>query len=346
MASAIRFFTASNGARIAYTQQGSGPTLVVPPAFLSNLALMNEAPWYQALNDLWAEHFTVVRYDRYGCGLSDRHRSEFNYDLDYQILCDLIDHVGTSRVVLFGASDGMYTSVRFAASSPHRMSHLILFGCGLYTAQGPTSVLRAVRELSSVDLRVGSNALADWLLPDGTPEQRVWFSRLARESAHPDVVAGLERCTASIPLTDLLKRITVPTLVVHRRGDRVTSVDQARELTLLIAEAEIQVVPGDAHIAELGDPGPVCKVCFDFVFGKPDGASAPRVPQMFDGAALTPRETEVLHLLASGLSNREMALRLSVSEHTIERHLSAIYAKLGVRGRTAALALVHQAQAT
>ena len=53
---------------------------------------------------------------------------------------------------------------------------------------------------------------------------------------------------------------------------------------------------------------------------------------------LTPRELEVLRLAAVGMSNREIASELVVSEHTIARHLQNIFAKLGVSSRTAASA--------
>jgi DNA-binding NarL/FixJ family response regulator len=62
---------------------------------------------------------------------------------------------------------------------------------------------------------------------------------------------------------------------------------------------------------------------------------APRVGQL---DALTPRETDVLRLLAGGLSNREIAAALVVTVNTVERHLVSIYSKLQVRGRAAATA--------
>jgi DNA-binding NarL/FixJ family response regulator len=57
-------------------------------------------------------------------------------------------------------------------------------------------------------------------------------------------------------------------------------------------------------------------------------------------AGLTAREVEVLSFVAEGLSNRQVAERLIVSEHTVHRHLANIYAKLGVSSRAAAVALV------
>jgi DNA-binding CsgD family transcriptional regulator len=63
-------------------------------------------------------------------------------------------------------------------------------------------------------------------------------------------------------------------------------------------------------------------------------STAPR-----DGAALTRRELEVLRLVASGLTNRQIADRLVLSVHTVERHVNNLYRKLGVRNRAEATVL-------
>jgi DNA-binding NarL/FixJ family response regulator len=52
---------------------------------------------------------------------------------------------------------------------------------------------------------------------------------------------------------------------------------------------------------------------------------------------LTARETEVLQLIARGLANKQVALKLSISEHTVKFHLSSLYAKLNVSSRTEAI---------
>jgi len=54
---------------------------------------------------------------------------------------------------------------------------------------------------------------------------------------------------------------------------------------------------------------------------------------------LTPREVEVLRLLADGLGNKEVALRLGISDHTVKFHISSILAKLGAGSRTEAVTL-------
>jgi DNA-binding NarL/FixJ family response regulator len=58
-----------------------------------------------------------------------------------------------------------------------------------------------------------------------------------------------------------------------------------------------------------------------------------------EGPRLTPREREVLALLARGLGNKQIAWELGVSEHTVKYHVSSLYAKLGAGSRTEALRL-------
>jgi LuxR family transcriptional regulator, maltose regulon positive regulatory protein len=64
--------------------------------------------------------------------------------------------------------------------------------------------------------------------------------------------------------------------------------------------------------------------------------------QPASAAGLTARELEVLRLLAAGLTNREIAHRLVISEHTVHRHVTNLYRRLGVSSRTAATAYAHR----
>jgi DNA-binding NarL/FixJ family response regulator len=77
----------------------------------------------------------------------------------------------------------------------------------------------------------------------------------------------------------------------------------------------------------------------DVVLGERVVATAAPATSVQEGAALTPRELEVLRLVARGLSNKEIAEALALSTHTVKYHLAAVLAKLGVRSRTEAVSL-------
>ena len=66
-------------------------------------------------------------------------------------------------------------------------------------------------------------------------------------------------------------------------------------------------------------------------------APAGSLAEPFLAEDLTPRELEVLHLLAEGLSNKAVAQRLDISDHTVKFHVNAIMSKLGAQSRTAAV---------
>ncbi len=67
-----------------------------------------------------------------------------------------------------------------------------------------------------------------------------------------------------------------------------------------------------------------------------------RVPQVIPGETLTERELEVLHLLAQGMPNKEIASKLVISERTAKFHVSSIMSKLGATNRTEAVSLAAQ----
>ncbi len=72
--------------------------------------------------------------------------------------------------------------------------------------------------------------------------------------------------------------------------------------------------------------------------GAPRALASDDVVKSETASALTPRELDVLKLLAQGLSNYDIAQRLVLSEHTVHRHLANIYRKLNLSSRTAAAA--------
>jgi len=101
-------------------------------------------------------------------------------------------------------------------------------------------------------------------------------------------------------------------------------------------EAVRVVAGGEALLA----PAITRRLISEFARIRPPAGPAAAVPAAL--AALTPRETEVLRLVAEGLSNPEIAARLVVTEETVKTHVSRVLAKLGLRDRTQAVVAAYE----
>ena len=167
------------------------------------------------------------------------------------------------------------------------------------------------------------------MIPGATEEQMRWLDELQRVAASAETASNALRQRSAANCLDLLPGLDVPTLVLHSLRDQMNDFEHGRLLATRIPGARLVPLDSDNHIV-LGDE-PAWPVFVDEVrsFVAPDGTPAAST----DG--LSPREREVLDLVADGRSNEEIAAALHLSVRTVERHLQNCYAKLGVHGQSA-----------
>jgi pimeloyl-ACP methyl ester carboxylesterase len=101
----IGFCTNPDGARIAYATLGQGPAMVLPPAYFAVITAMNTMPEVHHLVDRFARYHTVVIYDQWGAGLSDRNRTVFTLESEVSDLETVIDHLKLDRIILESAAE-------------------------------------------------------------------------------------------------------------------------------------------------------------------------------------------------------------------------------------------------
>jgi pimeloyl-ACP methyl ester carboxylesterase/DNA-binding CsgD family transcriptional regulator len=330
-----------DGHRIGFATVGEGPPLVLPAWWVSNVVDDWKDERFRRFLSSLAAGRQVVRYDRLGCGMSDRARPGETLTLAFEVstLEALLDHLELERVSLAGGSFGGCTALAFAARDSRRVERVALYGS---FANGANLVPPEVREVMLDLVRshwgLGSRLLAEIFVPSGRSGERESFARFQRKSASAAVAAELLDLTFSIDVREDAASVESPVLVVHRRGDRAIPLSGGEELAALVPNADLVVLDGDSHLPWFGDVDSVVAALAPFF-----GIAAP-ARETYDGAEeLTRREREVLGLVAEGLSDAEIARRLVLSPHTVHRHMANILRKLGIHSRAAAAAYAARA---
>lgn len=111
----IQFCKTSEGVHLAYATIGQGPPLVWPAYWVGHLEEEWTNPRMQSFFRRLALHHTIVKYDKHGCGLSDRDRSDFSPGKEVRDLEAVIDHLGLKQFALFGMSQGGPTAISYAS---------------------------------------------------------------------------------------------------------------------------------------------------------------------------------------------------------------------------------------
>ncbi|HVT20961.1 MAG TPA: alpha/beta fold hydrolase [Mycobacteriales bacterium] len=334
----IRFCAAPDGVRIAYATCGSGRPLVRAATWLTHL----DYDWQiypHLLTGLSAEH-RLVRYDLRGCGLSDRDAVDQSLDARVGDLGAVIDACGADRVALLGLSGGGPAAIAYAVHHPERVSHLILYGSyALGRARRATTDAERAEDQALVALtRSGWGApnpafrrlFTTLYMPDATLEEIAAFDEVQRVATSAETAARIREVASNIDVVDLARQVRVPTLVLHVRDDAAAPFEEGRRLAGLIPGARLVPLPGRNHI--LGPRDEACQILFEqirrFTADDPQEHADPAIH-------LTPRERDILRLVAAGLDNDTIARDMYLSPRTVERHLSNVYTKLGVSGRSA-----------
>ena len=130
--------------------------------------------------------------------------------------------------------------------------------------------------------------------------------------------------------------------MIHSRGDRLNNFSEARYLASHIAGARLVTLESENHIVLEDEPAwRAFQQAIREFFDEPVSHSAATIGA--DTATLetlSTREREILALAARGLDNDEIAAELVLSTRTVERHLSNVYAKLDLHGKSARTAAV------
>jgi pimeloyl-ACP methyl ester carboxylesterase/DNA-binding CsgD family transcriptional regulator len=260
----IHFTESFDGTRIAYAVSGTGPPLVKVATFMSHLEYDWESPiWRHWLEELNRGH-TLVRYDERANGLSDWDVQDVSFDAWVRDLEAVVDAAGLEQFPLFANSQGGTVAIAYIVRNPGRVTHLILHGAYArgWLHRDLTEQQRQEEKLIIDLMRVGwgrdnpafRQVFAIQLRPDATTEELRAFDEQMRVSTSAENAARLEAEMHRTNVHAIAPLVTVPTLVIHARGDAGVPFEEGRLLASLIPNARFVALDSRNHLLTEHEP--------------------------------------------------------------------------------------------
>lgn len=254
-------FAQARGARIAYQDYGSGPTVVAVPPMAQNIEAAWEWPATRTMMETFGTFSRWIQFDKRGTGASDRRSQAPGIDERVHDLEAVMDAAGVERCFLYGASEGGPMCLLFAATYPDRVDGIILHGSGASTVRhGLTLDDPLVRE--AIDRQSSTWGTPDSRMVDGfapsvadDDEFREWHMRYQRIAADSQSLKEMIEISFGIDVSDVLPAVEAPVLLLHRTGDLIVPIENARETAARLPSAELIEYEGADHFSFVGDQG-------------------------------------------------------------------------------------------
>jgi class 3 adenylate cyclase len=277
-------YVKSGEVHIAYQVLGDGPIdLLWVPGFVSHLEYDWEHPRPARFFRRLASFSRLIRFDKRGTGLSDRVAIPTLEERMDDVRA-VLDATGSSRAALIGVSEGGPMSLLYAATYPERMSALVLYGSYARRAWAPDHPFGVTSErmrgiLETFEKDWGASVAMEIWSPSmsGDEAYKQWRATYLRLAASPGAAISVMRMNMEIDARHVLPAIGVPTLVLHRTGDRLTPVDQARHMAKHIRGAKLAELPGEDHTPWVGNTDALLDEIEEFLTGIRHGPEPDRI---------------------------------------------------------------------
>ena len=260
----IRFCRSADGVQLAFSSIGNGLPLVKTGNWMTHLEKDFDSPIWRHLYRALAKERTLIRYDARGNGLSDWDVEETSFETSVRDLEAVVDAARVERFALLGISQGCAVSVAYATRHPERVTHLVLYGGYVqgWRIRARTEVEKEQAAAMLTLMRVGwgqSNPafrqlFTSQFIPGATKEQAEWFNELQRVSTSSENAVRNLQASGDADVTELLPKVSVPTLVMHARDDARVPFDSGRRLAAGIPGARFVPLQSRNHLILEDEP--------------------------------------------------------------------------------------------
>jgi len=239
----ISFCTTSDGVTIAYATLGDGPPLVYVTGWPGHLQLELDTEHSREFIRALSEGVRLIRYDMRGSGLSDTDVSDLTLESSVLDLAAVIDEMGPPVNLLSLGFLAGPTAITYAAQSPARVSSLILSN-GYLRGVDLADEERARALIAYIRTSGFPYDMSD--LEEGTARQFRDVAQIQKESASRELQAQVTEAGFGADVTKLAAKISMPTLVIHGRQDRVVPFSLGRELASKLPNAKFVPFEGES----------------------------------------------------------------------------------------------------
>lgn len=260
---------------IAYKVVGQGPRdVILVPGYLSHVELVWEIPQVVHMIERLTTFSRLIMFDKRGSGLSDPVVGAPTLEERIDDVRAVMEAVGSTQATLLGVSEGVPMSILFAATRPDLITSLVLYG-GMarstwaedYPWAAPREdLLESSREMAPY---LYEGAIAEVMAPSIADNPLVLevYARLQRYSASPAMLQQTFEMFLDIDVRAILPSVSVPTLVLHREGDRAVNHRAGAWMASQIPGARYVELPGIDHAIFVGDTDRVVDEVEEFLTG-------------------------------------------------------------------------------
>jgi pimeloyl-ACP methyl ester carboxylesterase len=274
-------YAKSGDVHIAYQVFGEGSlNLVFIPPFFSNVEVWWDQPDYTRALTRLGSYAKVLIFDKRGTGMSDRVAELPGMEQRMDDLRAVMDAAGMDQAALLGVSEGGSMATLFAATYPSRCRALVLIGAYARFSSFVETEEELAEFFKYTEQSWGSGLSAHKFAPSraNDPVFQRWWGRHERTGASPAAAAALMRMNEQIDISDVVSTVRVPTLVIHRTGDKAVNVEGGRFLAEHISGARYLEFPGIDHVPFVGENAPeIADAVEEFLTGSRPPVAVDRV---------------------------------------------------------------------
>jgi pimeloyl-ACP methyl ester carboxylesterase/class 3 adenylate cyclase/DNA-binding CsgD family transcriptional regulator len=272
-------YAKSDEISIAYQVVGAGSVdLVYVMGWASHLDWAWQEPSFARFLRRLASFSRLILFDKRGTGLSDRAVGLATTEQRMDDVRAVMDAAGSRQAALLGVSEGAALCALFAATYPERTSALIMVGGYARRSWAPDYPWGASEEerrgaLEQIERGWGGPVALAMRAPSKAADERFrqWWATYLRMSVSPGAAVALTRMNMEVDIRQVLDRLRVPTLLLHRAHDLTIRVESSRYMAERIPGSRYVELPGHDHLPFVGDQDAVLNEVEDFLTGaRPD----------------------------------------------------------------------------